>query len=381
MLKVEDLRKTFVVEGRAVKAVQGVSFNVEKGQVYTLLGPSGCGKSTILRCVAGLEQPDAGKIQIAGEVVLSVTDRIAIPAYKRNVGMVFQSYAIWPHMNVFDNVAFGLVHRKKKHSKPELRRLVERVLVLVHLEGLEGRSATLLSGGQQQRVALARALVYEPDLLLLDEPLSNLDARLRDEVRKEIKRLVKALNLTILYVTHDQVEALSLSDHISVMRDGIIIQEGSPQDVYGSPQHGFVAKFVGSANQIKGKLAEKGQDGGLCLVDTDLGRLQGTCSEDLSSGDEIVFSVRPDAIMLHTSRPDIATNLIEAEVETITFVGPYTECRLRSGHVHFEVNVRGAVDLMDTQKVFLALPPEFCHVLSQRDWADAASRTDVHSPG
>ena len=368
MLRVENLHKTFVLAGRSVQAVQGVSFNVDKGKVYTLLGPSGCGKSTILRCIAGLEQPDEGMIQITGQVVLSVPERVAVPAYKRNIGMVFQSYAIWPHMNVFDNVAFGLVHRKKKkHSKEEIRHLVGRALALVHLDGLEERSATLLSGGQQQRVALARALVYQPDILLLDEPLSNLDARLRDEVRKEIKGLVKTLNLTILYVTHDQVEALSLSDHISVMRDGVIIQEGSPKDIYESPQHGFVAKFVGSANQIRGNLVEKSKNGGLCLVETALGKLQGTCSGDLSKGDEIVLSVRPDAITLHKAKPDVTANLVEGEVETLTFVGPFTECRVRTGEAYFEINVRGIIELQDKQKVYLSLPPESCHVLPQRD--------------
>ncbi len=370
MLRVENLKKTFVVGGKPVTAVRGVSFSVEKGKVYTLLGPSGCGKSTILRCIAGLEQPDAGKIHIAGQMVLSVSDGHWVPAYKRNIGMVFQSYAIWPHMNVFDNVSFGLVHRKEKHSKEKIRQMVGQALSLVHMDGLEERSATLLSGGQQQRVALARALVYQPDVLLLDEPLSNLDARLRDEVRKEIKGLVKALGLTILYVTHDQVEALSLSDSISVMHDGVIIQEGSPKDIYESPEHGFVARFVGSANQIKGKLVEKSKDSGLCLVETVVGRLQGTCSAEVAKGDGILFSVLPEAIKVHVDKPDVATNLVEARVELLTFTGALTECLLRSGdehEVHFEVKISGAINLKDNQKVYLVLPPESCHVYPEKN--------------
>ncbi len=362
MLKVENLHKTFALENKAVAAVRGVTFSIEKGKVYTLLGPSGCGKSTILRCVAGLERPEEGTIKISDRVVMSSSPRMWVPPYKRNIGMVFQSYAIWPHMNVFDNVAFGLIHRHRKYSKKEIRHLVDQALNLVHLEGFAERSATLLSGGQQQRVALARALVYQPDVLLLDEPLSNLDARLRDDVRKEIRALVTTLNLTILFVTHDQIEALSLSDRIGVMREGIIIQEGTPKEIYEAPQHGFVAKFVGNANQIRGKLIGKSEGGPMCIVETELARLQGISPADVRQGDEVVVSVRPDAITVHTTKPENDDNVLEAEVELITFVGAYTECMLRSGSTRFEVKIRGAANLSEKQKVYLSLPPEFCRV-------------------
>jgi iron(III) transport system ATP-binding protein len=367
MLRVDNLKKTYRVEGGFVPAVSGVSFGIEKGKVYTLLGPSGCGKSTILRCVAGLEQPDEGQIKISNRIIFSSSSGMSVPAHERNVGMVFQSYAIWPHMNVFDNIAFPLIYGKKKHPKKDIKDLVERALKLVHMEGLEKRSATLLSGGQQQRVALARALVSQPDVLLLDEPLSNLDARLRDTVRKEIRGLVKALNLTILFVTHDQIEALSLSDRIAVMQNGLIVQEGSPLDIYLAPRDGFVANFVGSANQIKGKLLLRSDDSRLCIVDTVLGQLRGICSEDLSIGDDVTFSIRPEIGSLYEHKPDIKTNLIDVDIELLTFTGAFTECVLRNRDTYLETKVIGLVNLKENQKAYLYLPPESCQVLPKKN--------------
>ena len=363
MLSVDHLRKTYRIESGPVPAVSGVSFCIEKGRVYTLLGPSGCGKSTILRCVAGLEKPDEGEIRVGDRVVFSSLSGMSLPAHERNVGMVFQSYAIWPHMNVFDNIAFALVYGKKKHSKKEIEDLVEGALKLVHMEGLAKRSAALLSGGQQQRVALARALVYQPDVLLLDEPLSNLDARLRDTVRKEIRGLVKALNLTILFVTHDQIEALSLSDRIAVMQNGRIVQEGSPRDVYLLPHDGFVGNFVGCANQIKGRLVQKSEDGQLGLVDTVVGQVQGMCPEGLFIGENVIFSIRPEIGSLYAHKPDKKINLIEVDIELLTFTGAFTECLLRSGDTCLEMKVVGLDNLKENQNAYLYLPPESCLVL------------------
>lgn len=365
ILQAEKLYKTYVAEGSSVPALRGVSVSIDKGEAYTLLGPSGCGKTTMLRCIAGLEQPDKGEIRIRDRVVFSSSTGEAVPAYKRDIGMVFQSYAIWPHMNVFNNVAFPLAYIDRKYSKKEIRDRVERVLSQVHLDGLEERSATLLSGGQQQRVALARALIYQPTILLLDEPLSNLDARLRDEVRRDIKRLVKALNLTVLYVTHDQVEALSLSTRIAVMRDGIIAQEGTPKEIYLSPREAFVGSFVGNANQIKGTVVEKGKEGSMWLVSTAVGKLHGIGSEKLSIADKIILSVRPEAIALHTHKPVGETNIFEATVESLTFVGPLTECTVRNRNISLEVKVEDLIDLEDNQKVYLHLPPEKCALLPE----------------
>src|SRR5215831_1074724 len=226
-----------------VHAVDRASLEIRRGEVFTLLGPSGCGKTTTLRLVAGLEHLDAGEITLRGRVVASTRRRLFVPPHKRNLGMVFQSYAIWPHMTVLDNVAYPLELRGTRRAI--IREKVSRVLGLVGLEGLETRSATLLSGGQMQRLALCRALVYEPDLLLLDEPFSNLDAKLREQMRVEVKLLQRRLRITVLFVTHDQIEALGLSDRIAVMHRGRVEQVGLPRRLYERPASAFVRDFLG----------------------------------------------------------------------------------------------------------------------------------------
>lgn len=362
MLQVADLHKDYFAEGRSVQAVRGVSFSIEEGNVYTLLGPSGCGKTTILRCIAGLERPDEGEIRLGEKTLFSSLTGQFEPAYRRNLGMVFQSYAIWPHMNVFNNVAFPLYYGGRKHSKREIREKVNKALVLVKLGGLEERSATLLSGGQQQRVALARALVYEPSVLLLDEPLSNLDARLRDDLRKDLKELVKRLGLTVLYVTHDQVEGLSLSDRIAVMRDGLIIQEGSPEDIYLAPQNTFVGEFVGNANQLKGVLVAKGKN--TCSVKTSIGQFEGISQEDsLRVGDTATLLIRPNIIKVYEHAPAAKTNVMEGEVKFLTFTGALTECIVWSGGAKLEVQIGELIRIKANQKVYLHFPPELCQVL------------------
>src|SRR5438876_8807945 len=244
MLQVTMLRKTFTTERGGVRAVEDVSFTVEEGRFFTLLGPSGCGKTTTLRCVAGLERPEAGTIRL-DDAVLSGPGRF-MPTYARDIGMVFQSYAIWPHMTVFDNVAFPLRVARTRPTLLEIRQRVSQALATVRLEGLQDRAATKLSGGQQQRLALARALVREPKLLLLDEPLSNLDAKLREQMRMELRQLQRTLRLTTLYVTHDQVEALAMSNVVAVMHQGRIMQTGAPREIYERPANRFVAEFIGS---------------------------------------------------------------------------------------------------------------------------------------
>jgi len=234
MIRVENLHLRYCSEQGEVHAVRGLNLTVKKGEFYTLLGPSGCGKTTTLRCVAGLETPEKGEIIIGDEPVFSSEGGLNVPTYRRQIGMVFQSYAIWPHLSVFENVAFPL--REKKVARSEIQERVLKALSLVQLSGLEKRPAPFLSGGQQQRLALARALVREPEVLLLDEPLSNLDAKLREETRLEIRGLVKRLGITTLYVTHDQVEALTMSDVVAVMNQGNIVQEGPPTEIYKSPK-------------------------------------------------------------------------------------------------------------------------------------------------
>jgi iron(III) transport system ATP-binding protein len=226
---VNGLRKAFKSEHSSVQAIAGVGFEASQGEFYTLLGPSGCGKTTTLQCIAGLESPDEGEIELGHTPVFSSGRHLDLAAHMRDVGMVFQSYAIWPHMTVYENVAYPLIHGRRKMSRQTVHERVINVLKLVELEAFASRSAPFLSGGQQQRVALARALVDEPKVLLLDEPLSNLDAKLREGMRLELRRLIKRLNITTLFVTHDQIEALSMSDRVAVMLNGRIVQEGTPR--------------------------------------------------------------------------------------------------------------------------------------------------------
>jgi iron(III) transport system ATP-binding protein len=307
LLRVRDLVKTFPPgrsETERVAAVNGVSFHVPAGQMYTLLGPSGCGKTTTLRCIAGLERPDGGEIVVSDRVLFSSGRGVNIRANERGLGMVFQSYAIWPHMNVFRNVAFPLQVLPQR-SRPDRREIADRVgevLRVVRLDHLADREATDLSGGQQQRLALARALVMRPPLLLLDEPLSNLDAKLREEMRFELKRLQRTLGITAVYVTHDQVEALAMSNRIAVMRDGTIEQIGKPRDVYERPTSRFVADFIGSSNFIEGTI-EEGTPADGYRIATAHGDLRAHSEASLPKGTSVVVSVRPEHVGLHEGGP------------------------------------------------------------------------------
>src|SRR5690349_3916572 len=243
MVRIQNLEKFFGEDRERVHVLKGVTLDIPEGSLYTFLGPSGCGKTTTLRCVAGLERPDSGGISIGGKTVFSAAERVYVPTNRRPIGMVFQSYAIWPHMTVFENVAYPLTIKHK--SKAEIKKRVAEVLKIVGLQGLEDRPAPKLSGGQQQRVAFARALVNEPKVMLLDEPLSNLDAKLREQMRFEIKALQERLGITTLYVTHDQTEALAISDSIAVMSSGKLLDVAGPREIYSRPRSEFTADFIG----------------------------------------------------------------------------------------------------------------------------------------
>ncbi len=271
--------------GRTV-AVDRVSFSVEKGELFTILGPSGCGKTTTLRLIAGLEIPDSGKIYIGGR------DVTWNKPYERNTAMVFQNWALWPHMSVFDNIAYGL--KIRKIPRDEIRRRVKRILEIVGLEGLENRYPHQLSGGQQQRVALARALVIEPEVLLLDEPLSNLDARLRISMRGEIRSMQRRLGITAIYVTHDQEEAMALSDRIGVMNRGEMIQIGSPEEIYRNPRNLFIATFIGKTSVIEGTIVETDRD--TIEIETLGGKIwaQWRSQETPSKGARAAVVIRPE---------------------------------------------------------------------------------------
>ncbi|MFI4978795.1 MAG: ABC transporter ATP-binding protein [Nevskiales bacterium] len=331
MLKIDALCTEYRNEqGQAVKAAQDVSFEIEEGEFFTLLGPSGCGKTTTLRSIAGLERPRSGQIRVDNVLVYCGEKNIFVAPNRRGFGMVFQSYAIWPHMDVFSNTAFPLrVGRKTRLSKAEIEQKVMRVLQAVQLDHLRDREATQLSGGQQQRLALARALVMEPKLLLLDEPLSNLDAKLREAMRFELKRLQRELRITTVYVTHDQGEALAMSHQIAVMNQGRIQQLGTPREIYEKPKNRFVADFVGATNFIEGTVRSV-EEGGQCVIDTEVGPLRSTSIEPLRPGDAVVLSIRPEDLQLSDTRPEQG-DVLQATVDQKIFLGEAMDVRIKVG--------------------------------------------------
>lgn len=306
ILKVERLTKFY----KDVKALDSVSFNFERG-ILSFLGPSGCGKTTLLRCIAGLEIPDEGSIFIADRLQTSIERGVLVPPYSREIGFVFQNYALWPHMTVFRNVAFGLKLRKLADS--DVRNRVLRSLELVGLKEMEGRYPSQLSGGQQQRVALARSLALEPQLILLDEPLSNLDAKLREEMRVELKKLIKKVGISALYVTHDQEEAFTISDAVVVMDAGKILQYDAPDGIYDRPAHSFVASFIGHSTLVEGKVARV--QGGNCFVtvpEFNNAMLVGQAPNTGGAGDGCKIVIRSSEIELSREGfPDASENVLE----------------------------------------------------------------------
>jgi iron(III) transport system ATP-binding protein len=287
----------------AVRAVDGITFDAEQGAFVTLLGASGCGKTTTLRMIGGLERNDKGRIQIGDLLVSSPEDGLFVPPERRNIGMVFQSYAIWPHMTVFENVAYPLTIRKRPAE--EIRRRVGETLELLSMGGLAERQATALSGGQQQRVAIARALVFEPSILLMDEPLSNLDALLREQMRVQLRELQQRLGITTVYVTHDQEEAMVLADRIALMHEGRLVQLGPPEEVYHRPSSRTVAAFFGMPNLLPGRVADVRRDRGKTFARVAGKGWEGWCLSpgDVRAGEEVTAVVRPEAIEMSRERP------------------------------------------------------------------------------
>jgi len=360
VLKVEGLHTEYPNErGEIVRAAQDVSFEVPEGKLFTLLGPSGCGKTTTLRSIAGLERPRSGEISVGDRVVYSGSRGIFVAPNRRGFGMVFQSYAIWPHMNVFQNAAFPLEVGDKRLSRREIRDRVLRVLTAVQLEGLAEREATKLSGGQQQRLALARALVMEPQLLLLDEPLSNLDAKLRELMRFELKRLQRELGITTVYVTHDQSEALALSHSIAVMNEGRIQQVGAPRDIYERPCSRFVADFVGTTNFLDGTVLGRGAEAGLHRVRTEVGDMEILSGEELRDGDRVVLSVRPEDVDLGETRPGGA-NVWEARVDQKVFLGEFVDFQVKLGDRILLSRCHPSLRTPIGDSIYVQLHPEKC---------------------
>ena len=301
-------------------AVNDVSLNIEKGEFFFLLGPSGCGKSTFLRIIAGFYKPDTGELRFDDTVVNNV------PPHQRNTGMVFQNYALWPHMSVAENIAYGLTLRKL--GKSERDEKITSALEMVQMVDYRDRAVNTLSGGQQQRIALARALVIEPSVLLLDEPISNLDAALRQQMRDEIKQIHDRTNITMFYVTHDQVDALSMADRMAIMQDGVVIQVGTPREVYKFPKNAFVASFVGETNFISGKVQHTSN--GNATIETPVGTLHSeTVYHDLSEATPVQCSIRPEALTVDSIQNGSNTeNTITAKITAVSYLGRVEEYQL-----------------------------------------------------
>lgn len=357
-IRVKDLLHRYGTGSAAMTSVDHVSFDVGDGEFYTLLGPSGCGKSTTLRCIAGLEDPSGGVIELDGAVVVS--GRAVVPPNKRDIGLVFQDYAVWPHMTVFENVAYPL-RISRKVTRSEIRSRVQDALHLVGLEQFVERRATQLSGGQQQRLSLARALVRQPKVLLLDEPLSNLDAKLREQMRTELRSIQRRLKIATLFVTHDQVEALSMSNRIAVMRDGKIVQEGTPREVYLKPNCEFVARFVGSATFIRGTVAAYSSLQNEATLTTSMGPLRARTLDAVKVHDTVEVVVRPEAVLLDDATT--AVNCFEGEIALAHFVGDAVDYSVRVGDESIRVKGGGRTNLRLGTRVHITLPVSECTVL------------------
>lgn len=355
-IQVKNLSKSYRSGGKEIQALCGVNLEIQEPEIFTLLGPSGCGKTTLLRCIVGLETPEAGEISIGDRIVFSKDRGILVPPEKRGLGMVFQSYAIWPHMSVFENVAYPL--KVKREPIQEIRRKVARALAMVKLEGLEDRPATRLSGGQQQRVALARALVGEPRVILFDEPLSNLDAKLREETRNELRSFLRELRITAVYVTHDRVEALSLSDRVAVMRDGRILETGSPKRIYFEPRHSFVADFIGKANLIEARVIEN--EGPYTLVDSALGRISCRKRTGIQPGMPATVCIRPEFLKPQGSGGANRPNLLRGKVLSLLFLGESCQVQIQVAGRNLLATVDPSTPIREGDQVaFWASPDEF----------------------
>jgi iron(III) transport system ATP-binding protein len=355
MISIRGLRKSFHARHGKVDALKKIDLEVNEGEFCVLLGPSGCGKTTTLRCVAGLERPDSGEIEISGKLVNAPERRVYMATEKRDIGMVFQSYAIWPHMNVFQNVAFPLTQGQKRFPKTQIAEKVRNALKRVQLDGLEERPATDLSGGQQQRVAMARAMVTEPKILLMDEPLSNLDARLREQMRVELKKITASIGVTTLYVTHDQAEALSLGDRVCVMNAGEILQIASPHDVYARPKSLFVAQFVGEMNFIKGAVTGPGQ------VESPVGKIAVSLPDGVTVGATVTLAIRPEHVTLSVAANG-NTATINGKITSKNYLGDTALLEVEVNGVTLLAKLAGDSDLAVGQQAVLDLPAHRWHV-------------------
>jgi iron(III) transport system ATP-binding protein len=357
-IEIQNLFKRF----KDVVAVNRIQLEVNQGEMLTLLGPSGCGKTTTLRCIAGLEKPDEGDIVIDGQPMLS---QGFVQPSKRGIGMVFQNYAVWPHMKVYNNIVYGL--KIQKMSRPQINEKAQKVLELVGLSGLEDRYPAQLSGGQQQRVALARALVGNPKVLLLDEPLSNLDAKLREELRFEIKSLVRRMGITSVYVTHDQAEAMVISDRIAVMDSGNVVQIGTAQEIYIKPANRFVADFIGTMNFMPGEIVEVLQDTDQAYVHTEFSEKM-VCkmpgSTAATPGSKVYASIRPEDVEVFTEPPQATDNLFKGTIAHKAYLGNFLFFFVSVNDTMIRVQVAHHLPQEEGQELYLFLNPQKCVILS-----------------
>ena len=354
--------------------VDNISFTVPSEKFVTILGPSGCGKTTVLRCIVGVEKPDEGKMNLGDDILFSKDDNLLIPTEKRGMGMVYQSYALWPHMTVFDNVAYPLEIRKM--DKNEIKKKVLEILKLVKLDGLEDRLVPNLSGGQQQRVSLARALVYNPSLLLLDEPLSNLDVVLRDEMRTELKDLQKRLKLTTVYVTHDRTEALSLSDHIIIMDNGVIKASGTPIELLRNPPNSYAGIILGDMSLIKGRVTGNSEKSTTIKI----GNENITCKKEKQwkEDEEVGVLIRGTEVIIHNNKRPV-DNLVPAKIKSATYAGQIVEYKMIVDNQlikvpksieEFIIPEEGSDTTVHSlhesgEEVFIEIPESACHLVKE----------------
>jgi iron(III) transport system ATP-binding protein len=354
-IKIEGLTKNF----GAFRALNGIDISISEKEFVTLLGPSGCGKTTTLRILAGFLTPDAGSVAVGGEVISS-PEHVVQPEQRR-MGMVFQNYAVWPHMSVRENVAFGLRYSKLPRKEHSAR--VEQILASMGLDGLENRHPGELSGGQQQRVALARSLVVEPSILLLDEPLSNLDAKLREHMRSELKSLQRRTGITFVYVTHDQAEAMALSDRIVVFRRGSVQQVGTPREVYEQPANLFVADFMGLVNRVEGVVA--GSEGDALIVDVGGHRIKAIARDAVAvSGAPVTVAIRPEALAFGNSA-ESRVNTLKGVVVDATFLGNIVDYQVNIGGVTLRVQGERGSSHPAGSEVALTVPVAECVAMTE----------------
>ncbi|MBU0769734.1 MAG: ABC transporter ATP-binding protein [Proteobacteria bacterium] len=356
-IEIQNLSKRF----KKVVAVNHIQLEVNEGELLTLLGPSGCGKTTILRCIAGLETPEEGDIIIDGKPMLS---KGFVQPSKRGIGMVFQNYAVWPHMKVYKNIIYGL--KIEKMPKRDIQKKAQQILELVGLDGLEERYPAQLSGGQQQRVALARALVSNPKVLLLDEPLSNLDAKLREELRFEIKSLVRRMGITSVYVTHDQAEAMVISDRIAVMDSGNVVQIGTPEEIYEKPANRFVADFIGTMNFMSGEIVQVVPETDSVYVRTEFSEKMLCKTSSITAttpGEKVYASIRPEDVEIITEPPKDMENLFKGTIAHRAYLGNFLFFFVNVNGNMIRVQVPHYLPQKEGQELHLYLNPDKCVIL------------------